>query len=96
MGDEWLEFFYPSLKAWYHYVPVPANASKKVIRELVEFVTANDEVAKRIAQNGFDFVWNHLRMTDVNCYWKKLLQEYAKLLKFKPSLDPELVEIRPK
>lgn len=25
VGDEWLEFFYPSLKPWVHFIPVDKN-----------------------------------------------------------------------
>lgn len=96
VGDEWLEFFYPALKPWVHYIPIRANASKQEIRDLIEFVKDNDAVAKKIADNGFKFIWNHLRMKDINCYWKKLLQKYAKLLKFEPELDSDLIKITPK
>lgn len=96
MGDEWNEFFYPLLKPWYHYIPVPADARKHEIKELIEFVKSHNDVAMRIAMNGFEFVWNHLRMTDVECYWKKLIRSYTKLFKFKPVLDPNLIEITSK
>lgn len=32
-------------------------------------------------------------MKDVTWYWETLLQEYAKLLKYKPKLDNELIMI---
>lgn len=32
VGDEWLEFFYPALKPWVHYIPVKSNATKSDIR----------------------------------------------------------------
>jgi len=34
---------------------------------------------------GYQFIWDHLRMEDVSCYWKKLLLRYAKLLQWKPQ-----------
>ncbi|XP_033610880.1 O-glucosyltransferase rumi homolog isoform X2 [Cryptotermes secundus] len=34
VGDEWLEFFYPALRQWVHYIPVKSNATKGDIREL--------------------------------------------------------------
>lgn len=27
VGDEWLEFFYPQLKPWVHYIPVKTDLS---------------------------------------------------------------------
>ena len=27
VGDEWKEFFYPALKPWVHYIPLPTDLS---------------------------------------------------------------------
>lgn len=35
-----------------------------------------------------------LKLDDVSCYWEKLLKEYAKLLKYVPKLDKNLIEIK--
>ncbi|XP_077862413.1 LOW QUALITY PROTEIN: protein O-glucosyltransferase 1-like [Saccoglossus kowalevskii] len=94
VGDEWLEFFYPSLKPWVHYIPVRKDLSN--VKELIEFVKENDNVAKEIAERGFQYIWDHLRMEDVECYWKKLLLEYSKLLKYKPKRNPDLKLMQPK
>lgn len=96
VGNDWLEFFYPALKPWIHYIPVEANAKKETYKELLDFVQTHDEIAQEIAKNGYDIIWAHLRMKDVSCYWKKLLKRYAKLLKFKPVLDKHLIEIKNK
>ncbi|XP_031343863.1 O-glucosyltransferase rumi homolog isoform X2 [Photinus pyralis] len=93
VGDEWLEFFYGSLKPWVHYIPVEANANKETMRLLIKFVQENDDIARSIAENGFNFIWNHLTIKDVICYWRNLLRKYAKLLKYKPKLDKNLIEI---
>ncbi|XP_069694570.1 O-glucosyltransferase rumi homolog isoform X2 [Periplaneta americana] len=94
VGDEWLEFFYPALRPWVHYIPVKSNASKEDIRKLLEFVSENDDIAQEIAQRGHDVIRDHLRMKDVTCYWRKLLKKYAKLLRYKPERDKNLVERR--
>ncbi|XP_779911.4 protein O-glucosyltransferase 1 [Strongylocentrotus purpuratus] len=94
VGDEWLEFFYPALKPWVHYIPVKQDLSDA--RELIEFAKANQEVAQQVADRGRDFIWNHLRMDDVQCYWKDLLKRYAKLQKYKPKHRKDLQEIKPK
>ncbi|XP_022108187.1 protein O-glucosyltransferase 1-like isoform X2 [Acanthaster planci] len=75
VGDEWLEFFYPELKAWVHYIPVAQDLN---------------------GTRGRDFIWNHLHMEDVTCYWKKLLKEYSKLIKYKVVRNQELQQILPK
>ena len=32
VGEEWIEFFYPQLKPWVHYIPVSSGATKDQIR----------------------------------------------------------------
>ncbi|XP_033647466.1 protein O-glucosyltransferase 1-like [Asterias rubens] len=93
VGDEWLEFFYPALKPWVHYIPVSKDL--KETRNLIEFAKANDQVARDIAKRGRDFIWNNLRMEDISCYWRKLLKEYSKLIKYKVVRNKELQQILP-
>ncbi|XP_026467331.1 O-glucosyltransferase rumi homolog [Ctenocephalides felis] len=93
VGSSWIEFFYPNMKPWVHYVPVSENANRDEIEKLLKFFMENDTLAKNIAQKGFDFVNKHLRMEDIHCYWEKLLQKYAKLLKFEVKLDKKLIPI---
>lgn len=96
VGDEWQEFFYTAMKPWIHYIPVEANASKEKIREVLEFAMAHDDMAREIAENGYNFVWNNLRMKDVFCYWRRLLKRYGKLLSYQPQLRENMVELRKK
>lgn len=96
VGKEWQEFFYSPLKPWIHYIPIEANSSKEKLLEILQFVKNNDDIAKEIAENGYNFIWNNLKLSDVRCYWKKLIKKYAKLLTFKPVLDEKLIEIKGK
>ncbi|KAM9821111.1 protein O-glucosyltransferase 1 [Neosynchiropus ocellatus] len=83
VGEEWLEFFYPQLKPWVHYIPVKQDLSD--LRELLQFVNENDALAHEIATRGQHFIQDHLRMEDVSCYWERLLTEYSRILKYKPK-----------
>ncbi|XP_053471717.1 protein O-glucosyltransferase 1 isoform X2 [Ictalurus furcatus] len=83
VGEEWLEFFYPQLKPWVHYIPVKQDLSD--LRELLQFVKENDKAAEAIALRGQKFIEDYLRMEDVSCYWETLLTEYSKLLEYKPK-----------
>ena len=49
---------------------------------------------RRHVSSGRDFIWDHLRLEDVSCYWKTLLTEYAALLRYKVKPDPNLIEIK--
>lgn len=94
VGDEWLEFFYGALKPWVHYVPLKSYPSAAELEELVRFFKEHDDLAQEIAERGHRQIWDHLKMKDVHCYWRKLLRKYAKLLKFEVKLDEKLIEIR--
>lgn len=93
VGDEWQEFFYDQLKPWVHYVPLPSNPSQQQYEELLEYFKQNDALARQIAQRGRDFIWQHLRMEDIKCYWHKLLNGYAKLLKYQVQPDSQMILI---
>ncbi|XP_017849594.1 O-glucosyltransferase rumi [Drosophila busckii] len=90
VGDEWQEFFYPQLKPWVHYVPLQSYPSEQQYEELIEFFKNHDELAQQIATNGYDFIWQHLRMEDISCYWRKLLKRYKKLLKYEVQPDKQM------
>ncbi|XP_034647928.1 protein O-glucosyltransferase 1 [Trachemys scripta elegans] len=81
VGEEWLEFFYPQLKPWVHYIPVKPDLSD--VRELLQFVKENDDLAQEISERGHQFIMDHLQMEDVSCYWETLLTEYSKALTYK-------------
>ena len=42
---------------------------------------------------GRNFIWDNLRMTDVECYWRTLLEKYSELLDFEPNRGEEYVEV---
>lgn len=96
VGDEWIEFFYPKMVPWVHYIPVTAGASKEEIRTLVMFAVENDKMVSQIAERGSQFIKNHLRIKDVLCYWRKLLRKYAEHLKYEPEKEDGLIEVKPK
>ncbi|XP_028656547.1 protein O-glucosyltransferase 1 [Erpetoichthys calabaricus] len=94
VGEEWLEYFYPSMAPWVHYIPVKPDLSD--LRDLLKFVKENDKLAHEIAKRGQQFVLENLRMEDVSCYWEKLLIEYSKLLTYHPEKKKNYSEIKTK
>ncbi|KAL3045793.1 protein O-glucosyltransferase 1 [Trematomus bernacchii] len=91
VGDEWQEFFYPQLRPWVHYIPVQQDLSD--VRELLQFVKENDDIAQEIASRGKEFILEHLRMKDVSCYWETLLTDFSSLLTYKPKLNSNYNQI---
>ena len=47
-----------------------------------------------LSYRGYTFIWHHLRMQDVSCYWEKLLKSYADLVNYKPKRISEYAEIK--
>ena len=88
VGEEWLEFYYPAMKPWVHYIPVRQDFSDAL--ELIQFIHENDALVQRVAQKGHDWVKQHLRMQDVANYWYMLLKGYAKLQTWKTVKHPNV------
>lgn len=47
VGKDWLEFFYPALKPWVHYIPVSTELNE--VEDLLKFAKENDELMQKIA-----------------------------------------------
>ncbi|GAB4813885.1 hypothetical protein N2152v2_000931 [Parachlorella kessleri] len=76
-----IEFFYPALKPWLHYVPVGAEGTQE-IDAIVQFLAANDDLARAIGREGQRFAATHLTAEGRLCYLKVLFEELAKLLRY--------------
>ncbi|XP_072935921.1 O-glucosyltransferase rumi homolog [Epargyreus clarus] len=93
VGDEWLEFFYPSIKPWVHYIPISPKATQSDLVKYIEYFKLHDSLAQEIANRGFEHIWENLTDKDVKCYWKKLLKKYSKLVKYEVQKDQDLIKI---
>lgn len=96
VGDEWQEFFYNALKPWVHYVPVDSKSTSEELKSLITFFKNHPKLSEEIAERGFEMIWNHLRLKDVECYWLRLLRTYGKLIKYDVTRDDEFIEINEK
>ncbi|XP_028967611.1 O-glucosyltransferase rumi homolog [Galendromus occidentalis] len=93
--NDWIEFFYPMLKPWKHYIPISQNEVDQ-LETVIEYFKEHQEVSQSIAERGFEAIQRHLRMKDIQCYWRKLLKSYAALMKFEVQRDRTLYEIKTK
>uniref|UniRef100_T1J8Z6 Glycosyl transferase CAP10 domain-containing protein n=1 Tax=Strigamia maritima TaxID=126957 RepID=T1J8Z6_STRMM len=96
VGDEWDEFFYPLLKPWVHYIPVKSGHKSSDLESLLQFAKRNDAKMQKIAQNGFDAIWTHVTMENVECYWQQLIRRFSHLQTYKKRRDSSLEEIKRK
>lgn len=62
-------------------------------RKILYFFKRHDDIARKIAENGFNLIKEHLKLSKVTWYWKVLLKKYTRLLKFKPSLNSSLMKV---
>ncbi|EFN52111.1 hypothetical protein CHLNCDRAFT_139417 [Chlorella variabilis] len=81
-----VEFFYPALRPWVHYVPSGYNGIEEIER-IVQFLRANDDMAKAIGQNSQRFAREHLNEEARHCYLKVLMEEMHKLITYSPKLE---------
>ncbi len=91
--QDWTEFFYRLLEPWYHYIPVDSDATEDQLQDLIEFAQNHQDEMETIAENGFEFIRDRLRMEDVECYWLGLIKSYAQKIDFKVELKNDFVEI---
>ncbi|VDD94901.1 unnamed protein product [Enterobius vermicularis] len=89
--DRWIEFYYRQLIPWFHYVPVSAELEN--VEKLISFARNHDNLMETIGRRGQKFIKDHLKEDDVLCYWKLLLQNYTKLLRYVVVKDNSLMKI---
>lgn len=86
------DFFTRGLMPLYHYWPIKESKKCKSIKYAVEWGESHKEEAQKIGRLGTEFILEDLNMDNVYDYMFHLLNEYAKLLKFKPTVPPNAIE----
>ncbi|CAI9092217.1 OLC1v1027405C1 [Oldenlandia corymbosa var. corymbosa] len=89
----YFDFFTRSLMPLKHYWPIKDHDKCRSIMHAVDWGNSNKETAQFIGKAGSDFIRENLKMDYVYDYMFHLLSEYAKLLKYKPSVPPKAVEL---
>ncbi|WWC61152.1 uncharacterized protein I303_103731 [Kwoniella dejecticola CBS 10117] len=80
------EWFHEMLIPWYHYVPIKLDYSD--IHDIMAFfngspdgqVKGHDELAREIAQNGWEFVENRWRLQDMQSFMFLLILEHWRMM----------------
>lgn len=70
-----IQWFYPLLKPWIHYVPIKEDLSD--IFEKFEYALSNDGEMKQISYNAMVFASNYLSMDNTYAYAAMVLNTYA-------------------
>ncbi|KAI3444569.1 hypothetical protein Pfo_001234 [Paulownia fortunei] len=87
------DFFTRSLLPSIHYWPINKNNKCGSIKFAVEWGNKYTDKAQEIGKAGSNFVQENLAMEYVYDYTFHLLNEYAKLLKYKPTVPQGAVEM---
>lgn len=81
--SEGFEFFYYALQPYVHYIPL--SRSLDDLFPAIEWARTHPEECKHIIQEGQSFAKRYFNTQFSNLYMHALLNEYAKLLKFRPA-----------
>ncbi|KAL5565623.1 hypothetical protein UlMin_028787 [Ulmus minor] len=87
------DFFVRGMTPLEHYWPIRDNSKCTSLKFAVDWGNNHTQQAKAIGEAGSNFIREHLKMDYVYDYMFHLLNEYAKLLKFKPTIPPGTVEL---
>ncbi|EXB29382.1 hypothetical protein L484_001025 [Morus notabilis] len=86
------DFFTRGLVPMQHYWPIKDDDKCRSIKFAVDWGNSHKKKAKSIGKAASRFIQDDLKMEYVYDYMFHLLNEYAKLLKFKPSIPEKAVE----
>uniref|UniRef100_F6I5Z6 Glycosyl transferase CAP10 domain-containing protein n=1 Tax=Vitis vinifera TaxID=29760 RepID=F6I5Z6_VITVI len=87
------DFFTRSMVPLLHYWPIRPRNKCRDLKFAVEWGNTHPEKAQEIGKAGSNFIHEELKMDFVYDYMFHLLNEYSKLLKFKPAVLPGAVEL---
>ena len=89
------DFFSRGLVAGRHYWPIDPIHKCPAIDFAVNWGNTHPAAAQRMAGEGSGFARRDLSMDYVYDYMLHLLTEYAKLLRYKPTVPDKAIELRP-
>ncbi|KAJ3693015.1 hypothetical protein LUZ60_012110 [Juncus effusus] len=88
-----IDFFSRGLIPGQHYWPIRPNRKCKSINYAVNWGNKYQKQAQEIGKGGSLFTREELSMNNVYDYMLHLLTEYAKLMKYKPTIPEKATEI---
>ncbi|KAL0927210.1 hypothetical protein M5K25_001372 [Dendrobium thyrsiflorum] len=90
---QYYDFFTRGLMPVQHYWPVRQDDKCRSIKFAVDWANSHKRKAQAIGNEASDFIHEKLKMDYVYDYMFHLLNEYAKLLKFKPTKSRRAIEL---
>ncbi|KNA13885.1 hypothetical protein SOVF_112590 [Spinacia oleracea] len=93
INPRYYDIFTRSLVPMTHYWPVNDKRICKSIKYAVDWGNNNANMAQVIGKAGSEFIFDQVKMENVYDYMFHVLYEYAKLLKYKPTVPEGAVEV---
>nr|GMC61983.1 O-glucosyltransferase rumi homolog [Ipomoea batatas] len=93
VNPRYFDFFSRGLMPMKHYWPISDEDKCRSIKHAVEWGNNHPKHAQQIGKAGSKFMEKELKMEYVYDYMFHLLSEYSKLLKYKPSVPPQLLPL---
>ncbi|CAD5190154.1 unnamed protein product [Musa acuminata subsp. malaccensis] len=93
VDTRFVEFFQRGLMPGHHYWPIAADNKCRGIKFAVDWGNAHQEEAQAIGKASSGFFQQEVKMDHVYDYMLHALTEYAKLLKYKPTVPEGFTEI---
>ncbi|XP_059060520.1 protein O-glucosyltransferase 2-like [Achroia grisella] len=90
-NSPYFEHFYELLQPWKHYVPVARDLSDLTKR--LKWALANDNEARKIAENARIFANNNLLPQHIICYHAVLFSEWSKRLESKVTVEDGMTHV---
>ncbi|KAL5744600.1 hypothetical protein ACOSQ2_027716 [Xanthoceras sorbifolium] len=87
------DFFSRSLMPMHHYWPVKEDDKCRSIKFAVNWGNSHKKKAQSIGKAASEFVQEELKMDYVYDYMFHLLNQYSKLLRFKPTIPRNAIEL---
>ncbi|KAK9094756.1 hypothetical protein Scep_026225 [Stephania cephalantha] len=87
------DFFTRSLVPLQHYWPIKDDDKCQSIKSVVDWGNAHEKEVQEIGKVASDFILENLKMEYVYDYMFHLLNEYAKLLRYKPTKPKDAIEL---
>ncbi|KAH7528693.1 hypothetical protein FEM48_Zijuj05G0099200 [Ziziphus jujuba var. spinosa] len=93
INPRYYDFFSRGLKPLQHYWPIKVNDKCRSIKHAVHWGNTHQKEAQNIGKAAIEFIKEELNMDNVYDYMFHLLNEYAKLLRFKPTIPQKAFEL---
>ncbi|KAL9252286.1 O-glucosyltransferase rumi-like protein [Drosera capensis] len=93
VNPEFYDFFSRSLVPMMHYWPINEKHVCPSIKYAVEWGNRHQDKAQEISKAGSTYIKEEITMDNVYDYMFHVLDQYGRLLRYKPTVPPEAVEL---